>query len=159
MVYLITFNCYGTRLRGDERGSDDRMREGRGEPIEPSVALVNYGKRIMTHSEARLDPGESFLVLSAIRETCSFRHWTLLAAHVRSTHIHLVVDGIVEVNGAIRDFKAYASGALNGEGMRRRWARGGNGCSATSGRCAPAFAMSSTARVRRRPLHCPGFVR
>jgi REP element-mobilizing transposase RayT len=126
VVHLLTFNCYGTHLRGDEKGSLDRAREGRGGPIEPSSTLVNYGKRTMTHAEARLDLGESFLVLSAIRETCAFRHWTLLAAHVRSTHAHLVVDGIMEASCAIRDFKAYASRALNGEGVHRRWARGGN---------------------------------
>jgi len=92
----------------------------------PSVPLVNHGKRIMTHTEASLDRGDSLLVLNAIRETCAFRHWTLLAAHVRSAHVHLVVDGITEASCAIRDFKAYASRALNVEGVRRRWARGGN---------------------------------
>ena len=126
VVYLITFNCYGTRLRGDERGSVDRPREGRGGPIEPSASLVHYGARAMTHSEAKLGHEESFTVLSAIRATCAFRHWYLLAAHVRSTHAHLVVDGIPEVSAAIRDFKAYASRALNHDRSRRRWARGGN---------------------------------
>jgi hypothetical protein len=83
-------------LRGYEKGSVDRAREGRGGAIEPSAALVNYGKRTMTDAEARLDLDESFLVLSAIRKTCAFRHWTLLAAHIRSTHAHLVVDGSME---------------------------------------------------------------
>src|SRR5579862_3777576 len=109
VVYLLTFNCYGTHLGGDERGSLDRAREGRGGPIEPSAALVGYGKRVMTHAEAKLDLGQSSVVLRALLETCTFRDWTLLAAHVRSTHAHLVVRGIVEVSGAIRDFKAYAS--------------------------------------------------
>ena len=107
-------------------GSIDRAREGRGGLLRPSIPLVNYGKRIMTHTEASLDRSESFLVLNAIRETCAFRHWTLLAVHVRSTHVHVVVDGIAEASCAIRDFKAYASRTLNGEGVRRRWARGGN---------------------------------
>jgi REP element-mobilizing transposase RayT len=107
-------------------GSVDRTREGRGGPLPPSVPLVNYGERIMTHPEASLDRSESFLVLNAIRKTCAFRHWTLLAVHVRSTHVHVVVDGITEASCAIRDFKAYASRALNSEGVRRRWARGGN---------------------------------
>ncbi len=80
----------------------------------------------MTHAEAGLDPSEAFVVLRAIRETCAFRNWRLLAAHVRSTHAHLVVDGIMEASGAIRDFKAYASRALNRSGVRRRWSRGGN---------------------------------
>jgi REP element-mobilizing transposase RayT len=126
VVYLLTFNCYGTHLRGDEKGSVDRAREERGGPIEPSVTLLNHGKRIMTRAAASLDLGESFLVLNAIRETCAFRRWTLLAAHVRSTHVHVVVDGIIEASSAMRDFKAYASRSLNGEGVCRRWARGGS---------------------------------
>jgi len=104
----------------------DRARERRGGPIEPSAKLVAYEKRGMTDIEASLDPGEAPVVLRAILETCAFRNWTLLAAHVRSTHVHLVVDGIMEASGAIRDFKAYASRALNHAGVRRRWSRGGN---------------------------------
>jgi REP element-mobilizing transposase RayT len=126
MACLLTFSCYGTHLRGDERGSVEREREGRGGPIEPSASLVNYGKRAMTHAEASLSSSESLVVLDAIRQTCAFRRWTLLAAQVRSTHVHLVVDGIGDASGAIRDFKAYASRTLNLGGVRRRWARGGN---------------------------------
>lgn len=122
VTYLLTFSCYGTHLRGDEKGSWDR---GRG-AIEPSVALVEYGKRVMTHAEAGLELGESTIVLGAIREACLFRGWVLLAAHVRSTHVHVVVAGVAETSYAIRDFKAYSSGALNKRGVRRRWARGGN---------------------------------
>jgi hypothetical protein len=54
----------------------------------------------MTHTEASLDRRESFVVLNAIRETCAFRDWTPLAVHVRSTHVHVVVDGITEANCA-----------------------------------------------------------
>lgn len=126
VVYLLTFHCYGTHLRGDDKGSVDRARQRRGGPIEPSATLVDYGRRAMTHAQARLDSGEPFLVLNAIQETCAFRHWTLLAAHVRSTHVHLIIDGLEEVSGAIRDLKAYSSRALNRNGARRRWARGGN---------------------------------
>jgi REP element-mobilizing transposase RayT len=126
VAYLLTFNCYGTHLRGAENGSLDRASGGRGGPIEASANLVGYANRAMTHAEASLDLKEALLVLRAIQETCTFRKWTLLAAHVRSQHLHLVVDGIAESSGAIRDFKAYASRALNHEGVRRRWARGGN---------------------------------
>jgi len=126
VVYLLTFSCYGARLRGDEKGSVDRARKGRSGSIEPSIGLMNYGRSVMTHPEARLELSEALTVLTAIRETCRLRRWTLLGAHVRSTHVHMVVDGIIETSRAIRDLKAYASRALNGNGTRRRWARGGN---------------------------------
>jgi hypothetical protein len=126
VVHMLTFNCYGSHLRGDENGSDDRIRKGRGGPIDPSPALASYGWQIMTHAEARLSYDETFTVLKAFRETCAYRRWTLLAAHVRCTHVHLVVDGVAEPSFALRDFKAYASRALNRLGAQRHWARGGN---------------------------------
>jgi hypothetical protein len=82
----------------------DRARGLRGAPIEPSEKLVAVEKRAMTGAAASLDPGEAVIVLRAILETCAYRDWTLLAAHVRSMHAHLVVDGIMEVSSAIRDF-------------------------------------------------------
>jgi len=126
VAYLLTFNCYGSHLRGDDRGSADRIREGRGGPIEPSAKLVAFGERNMTHEAAKLDLHQALVVLDAVRETCSFRRWTLLAAHVRHTHAHIVADGIADPKSAIRDFKTYASRMLNRDGVRRRWARGGN---------------------------------
>lgn len=126
MAYLLTFNCYGSHLRGDERGSVDRVRNGRGGPIQPSSKLVAFGERIMTHAPARLELHQAFIVLNAVRETCLFRRWILLAAHVRGTHAHIVADGPTDPASAIRDFKAYASRALNRNVTPCRWARGGN---------------------------------
>jgi len=55
VVHLITFNCYGAHLRGEEIGSVDRVRVGRGGAIEASVGLVEHERRVMTHAEAKLD--------------------------------------------------------------------------------------------------------
>jgi len=75
----------------------------------------------MTHAATKLEIGQAHVVLGAIGETCAYRGWTLIAGHVRSTHAHVVVDGIAGTSAAIRDFKAYASRALNRGGVRRRW--------------------------------------
>ena len=65
-------------------------------------------------------------VLEAIQEVCTARDWQLVAAHIRSTHVHCVVDGI-GAQMAIADFKAYSSRALNrAEGYQKRWAREGS---------------------------------
>jgi hypothetical protein len=149
MAYLVTFNCYGKHLRGTVNGSVDRVREERGGPIEPSAALVNYQKRAMTHAEASLDPRESSEVLRSIRETCAHRNWTLLAAHVRSTHAHLIVDGIEETSNAIRDFKAYASRGIAEEFAVAGPAVGTQSCFAMRPPCALPFAISWMARVRK----------
>jgi len=65
-------------------------------------------------------------VLAAIREVCSHRGWLLLAAHVRMTHVHFVVEGEVEPEMILNSVEAYASRKLSGMGIdeagRKRWA-------------------------------------
>ena len=69
-------------------------------------------------------------VLEALREVCEHRGWGLLAAHVRTNHVHVVVEAEVPPERIMNDFKSYASRALNrlehhGSGPRR-WARHGS---------------------------------
>jgi hypothetical protein len=128
LTYLLTYSCYGTHLPGDQRGSVDRTRGNRqGGYREPSAALESHAKKLMLDDPYTLDLSRARLVLAAIREVGAFRGWDLLAAHVRSTHVHCVVGQVAVPNRAIADFKAYASRALNRfETSQRRWARGGN---------------------------------
>jgi REP element-mobilizing transposase RayT len=128
VVYLLTFACYGQWLPGDERGSVERSRgQDRGGPIAPSARLVKHSRREMSSTAFVLSVADAKLVLEAIQNVCGFRRWGLIAAHVRSTHVHVVVDLPVEPSDALRDFKAYASRGLNREHeARRHWSRGGN---------------------------------
>jgi len=70
------------------------------------------------------------IVLKTLLEVCSHRGWTLHAAHVRSTHVHSVVEGNSRPEVMMNAFKAYASRALNGSsvdgGRKTRWARHGS---------------------------------
>ena len=69
-------------------------------------------------------------VLQAIQEVCGHRGWNLLAAHVRSNHVHTVVEAEAEPERVMNDFKAYASRRLTrmslDEPNRKRWARHGS---------------------------------
>ena len=56
-----------------------------------------------------LDPDSRATVLEAIQVVCSFRKWTLLAAHVRTTHVHVIVAADVPPEKVMKDFKSYAS--------------------------------------------------
>ena len=86
------------------------------------------------------------------------RGWSLLAIHVRSSHVHAVVEAEVPPERVMSDFKAHASRRLNGtkldEPDRKRWlamaAPGGSGNPSTFRR---PFSMSSTSRV----APCPCF--
>lgn len=77
-----------------------------------------------------LDQQRRRVVLESIRRTCSHRDWALLAAHVRSTHVHAVVASRSVPERVMGDLKAYASRALADAGFepppRRKWARHGS---------------------------------
>jgi len=77
-----------------------------------------------------LDPARRAIVLETIRRVCSHRGWTLLAAHVRSNHVHLVVVAEDNPEKILNKLKAYASRALNQSGLdnavKNRWARHGS---------------------------------
>jgi hypothetical protein len=128
MTYLLTFNCYGSHLPGDVRGSVDRLRGNhRGGYLTPSTALVDSSRRLMRDAPYQMNFDDASLVLGTLREVCAFRNWNLLAAHVRTTHVHVVAGQISDANRAIADFKAYASRSLNMRtGYARRWAREGS---------------------------------
>jgi REP element-mobilizing transposase RayT len=78
----------------------------------------------------RLDRERRRVVLEAIHQVCSWREWTLLAAHVRTTHVHAVVVVPESAERVMNAFKSYASRTLNASGLdgagRRRWARHGS---------------------------------
>jgi len=64
--------------------------------------------------------------LQAFVEICDYRGWGLYAAHVRQTHVRAVVDANVTGKRVMGDLKAYASRALNRDGVTRRWSRLGS---------------------------------
>ena len=81
----------------------------------------------MKHPAYSLTLDRANIVLQTMREVCEFRDWILLAAHVRTSHVHAVVDRVDAPNKTMADFKAYASRALNQiEGNQTRWAREGS---------------------------------
>jgi REP element-mobilizing transposase RayT len=131
VTYLITFACYGCRLHGDESGSVDPAHNVPGTPtLEANpVRAASAGQR-MDQPPYHLDQIRRDAVLEAIHEVCEYRGWTLLAAHVRSNHVHAVVEAEALPERVMNDFKVYASRRLNrmqlDESNRTRWARHGS---------------------------------
>ncbi len=127
LTYLLTFCCYGTRLPGSPGWVDRTRGDHRGGYGETSDALARHSQAHMVHAPYMLKGRSACRVLEAMREVCVIRDWQLFAVHVRSTHVHCVVNGPVHPNRAVAEFKAYASRALNvTEGYRKRWAREGS---------------------------------
>jgi REP element-mobilizing transposase RayT len=127
LTYLLTFCCYGTHLPGSPGWVDRTRGDHRGGYGETSAALERHARAHMLHAPYTLNRRCACSVLDAMREVCAIRDWQLVAAHVRSTHLHCVVDGVKCPNRAIADLKAHASRALNRtEKHRKRWAREGS---------------------------------
>ena len=84
----------------------------------------------MIQDQYILDHNRAKIVLDSIMETSSYRQWNLLAVHVRSTHIHVVIQALVASEKVMNDLKSYASRSLNNAGFensdRKRWTRHGS---------------------------------
>jgi hypothetical protein len=129
VTYLITFSTYGSHLHGAERGSVDRNHNAVGSPLlEPSIAWRNAERHSMEQPPYVLDRRRRAIVRQAIVETCLHRDWVVLAAHVRTTHIHVVVETDATPDFAAITFKRFASRALTQVAIdppkRKRWSRG-----------------------------------
>ncbi len=131
MIYLITFACYGCHLHSSQSGSVDRRHNVLGTPIleEDSTRAAAEAER-MDQAPYHLDQVRRDAVLEAIHGVCAHRRWSLLAAHVRTNHVHVVVEAEAPPEQVMSAFKAYGSRRLNrmrlDEANRKRWARHGS---------------------------------
>jgi REP element-mobilizing transposase RayT len=129
-TYLITWVCYGTWLPG-QSGAIPWTHNGFGSRLPGADAARElFSRSRMTQTPYRLDSIRVQLVLNSLCEVCCYRGWTLLAAHVRTNHIHVVVTGNCKPERIPVAMKAYSSRALNKHDLdgfdRRRWARHGS---------------------------------
>jgi REP element-mobilizing transposase RayT len=118
-------------LHGDESGSVDRRHNLVGSRLlEPDAERVMAERREMLQDPYVLDEAARQLVLGAIQRHCAYRGWNLLAAHVRSNHVHVIVEAETRPERIMNEFKSYASRELNQSTSerpdRKRWARHGS---------------------------------
>ena len=127
-TYLITFTTYGTWLHGDRRGFVDLEHNRVGDPVRTEHrSLHEKSEQAMKSKPYTLDEAARNVVLAAIRQHAEFRGWSLLAVHVRSNHVHVVVAGEATPERMMTEFKAYASRALNAlDSVSHRWTRHGS---------------------------------
>jgi REP element-mobilizing transposase RayT len=130
VTYLITFCCYGSRVPG-EAGVINHDYHLVGGPNFPESAKVAATTRAcMNHEPYVLDSTRRQIVLAAILDVCRHRDWAALAVHVRTKHLHVVVNANATPEIAMNTFKSYSSRALNVQHIDRpqqkRWARHGS---------------------------------
>jgi REP element-mobilizing transposase RayT len=129
-TYLITWACYGVWLPGQD-GSVPRTQNRYGSPLpEPNTNKERHSGNRMSQEPYVLDVVRRQVVLNSLRQVCSCRGWTLLAAHARTNHVHVVVTANCKPEKVMIVMKAYSSRALNERALdppdRRRWARHGS---------------------------------
>jgi REP element-mobilizing transposase RayT len=118
-------------LHGDERGSVDDSHNAWATPILPPDAERRAkAQRQLGEPLYHLDAPRRQIMLHALWEIARRKRWTLHAAHVRPSHVHIVVTADGSPERVMNDFKAAASRRLNkafpDEDGRTRWTRHGS---------------------------------
>jgi len=126
LAFFITWPTYGTWLPGDERGW---VEYHRGWKL-PNPSLEQACRKCMVEEQCVLSATEREIVIEQIRETCSYRKWTLLATACRSNHVHVVVGAVGTHPKKIRiDLKAWCTRRLQERSNKHRtnwWAERGS---------------------------------
>jgi REP element-mobilizing transposase RayT len=131
LTYLITFACYGGHLHGDESGSVDREHNLPGSRmVAGDPKRVSAERHLMDQPPYSMDRRHRGAVLTSLVDRCSQCKWSLLAAQVRTNHVHIVVESDALPERIMNDLKSYASRCLNRMGLdqpaRKQWARHGS---------------------------------
>ena len=128
--WLLTWTTYGTWLPGDPRGSVTTVRDRPGPrkrhnlpgtPAEPPLPGLQRAARVQLKGPPiYLVEDQAKELLRQIHETANIRRWLLIAAAIMRNHVHVEVGvpGDPDPEVLLRDFKAYASRALN-----KRWTK------------------------------------
>ena len=124
LAYFITFTTYGTWLQGRDPGWVDRQHNEYGTPILEGDAERESAQRAkMRQPEYRLDEPRRAIVLKTILEVAAHRQWRVLAVHVRTNHVHVVVSAAAKPEKVI---SRRLREALGEEADRDRWTQHGS---------------------------------
>ena len=131
MKCLLTFACYGSHLPGERDGIVNRKLNRHVDPfVALSPQLVHAVHSAMNQTPYVIDSPRANAILAAMLATCEFRGWHVYTIHVRTNHIHAVLEGLTTPERMLNDLKAYASRKLNELGWDppevKRWARHGS---------------------------------
>jgi REP element-mobilizing transposase RayT len=133
IAYFITFSTYGTWLHGADKGmgSVDRDHNEQGADfVTPDPAVEQEACDAMAQPVYTMDAPRRERVRDAIVSLAKERAWQLLAVHVRSNHVHVVIRADRDPGRLMSDLKGRASRDLTLTGFenadRRRWTRHGS---------------------------------
>ncbi|MBN8596625.1 MAG: transposase [Planctomycetes bacterium] len=120
LAYFLTWACYGQRLHGDDRGSVDREHNLRGTAyLPPDARRVEAERKLMRSAPFALTSEMCRIADPALYAVADKEGWKILAANVRSTHVHVVVDcrSKVSPEDAMAAFKSMVTKDLGLAGL------------------------------------------
>ena len=132
LAYLITMRGYGTWLHGDERGSMDPANHAYDSPPRGTDSAIELmeASRLKT-PPVTFDGARRTAISASIAQTCDYKGWGLLAANVRTNHVHIVVAAPeVTPEFVMNTLKSWATRAMVASGAMsqgtRAWSRHGS---------------------------------
>ena len=131
LAYFNTCTCYGAWLHGRRPGSVDDAHNRFGDPALPPDPLCEAEmRRRLVELPYSLDQPSRQVVLRTLQEVATHRGWLLLAAHVRTNHLHAITHADCGPDKVMEDYKAYCTRRLREAGFeparKRRWTEGGS---------------------------------
>jgi REP element-mobilizing transposase RayT len=132
LAFLLTWTCYGTWLHGDPHGSVAPGHNAPGtETLPPNPARQRFEQRRMESAPSELTPAGRRVVAETLAAHARSRGWELLAANVRSNHVHVVVAYAgLRPEKMLAEFKAWCTRRLREAGLalsgNRTWTRHGS---------------------------------
>jgi REP element-mobilizing transposase RayT len=118
-------------MHGAADGSADRRHNRYGAPLaKENQRLFTAELRLMGQPGYQMDEPRRHAVLEGIIHRCNQADWSLIAAHVRTNHVHIIVQAENLPEFLMTRLKSAASRCLNERGFddktRKRWARHGS---------------------------------
>jgi REP element-mobilizing transposase RayT len=109
-AYFLTFRSYGTWLHGDSRGSVDRYHNEFGKPlISEKLTRAQHIKNILQEDAFQLGDQHRETAMKSIMQTCEYFKWPLIAVHVRSNHVHVILRSDENLKIILQKIKAYTT--------------------------------------------------
>ena len=127
LAYFITFTTYGTWLHGDRRKSV-MHKDGKPKIIAPNLKLHKQMLSKLKNSPVYLNMAQRRIVLDTIIEHCLIKQWKLLAVHVRTNHVHLLVKAEQGIDTIMKGTKSWTTRNLRkaGHDIPKVWTTGGS---------------------------------
>ena len=128
-AYFITFTTYGNWMHGDARESIDPKHNQFLTPrIKQNKNLQNNMREKMRGQIIILNELQRETVLKSIIHASNHYHWRLYAAHVRTNHIHILINAMEKPDRVTTKIKSFATRFLKTHHpeipIQKLWARG-----------------------------------